>query len=294
MSNSALRPDDWDEYIGQQKLKDRMLISMNSALTREAKLDDTLLVAPAGYGKTSFAALMAQYMMEDFHPYVMPLKPNALRKILLENRGMIFLDEIHRLPPKHQEILLPLEDNEVHFEDGKVIEIPPVTIVAATTELKKVIEPLRDRFTHKPKFELYTDEDMAKIIRNMCRGVGIHSISADHATALGRASAGVPRQARSLVFTARDLGTTDPSKVLRTIGITPDGLTEDHIDYVLALDKLGQIAGVDVLANYTGQPKDVIVKLEKLLLRKNIINYSQKGRVLTTKGYKVAQSVTAD
>ena len=293
MANAALRPDDWDDYIGQKKLKDRMIISMNSALTREAKLDDTLLIAPPGYGKTSFAALIADYMMEDFHPYVMPLKANALRKILIEKRGIIFLDEIHRLPAKHQELLLPLEDNEVHFEDGKVIEIPPVTIIAATTEYRKVIEPLRDRFTHKPKFEIYSDEDMSKIIRNMARGVGIHDISRDHALALGRASAGVPRQARSLVFTARDLGTTDPQKVLKTIGITPEGLTEDHVDYILALDKLGQIAGVDVLANYTGQPKDVIVKLEMLLLRKNIIDYSQKGRVLTTKGYKVVQQVKA-
>jgi Holliday junction DNA helicase RuvB len=291
MADSALRPADWDEYIGQKKLKDRIRISINSALTREAKLDHVLLTAPPGYGKTSFAALIAQEMMEDFNPYVMPLKANALRKILLEKRGIIFLDEIHRLPPKNQEILLPIEDNEVHFEDGKVIEIPPVTIIAATTELKRVIEPLRDRFTHKPKFELYTDHDMAEIVYRMSRSVGIHNMPKDHALALGRASAGVPRQARSLVFTARDLGTTQPEKVLKTIGITPEGLTEDHVDYVLALDKLGQIAGVDVLANYTGQPKDVIVKLEKLLLRKGIIDYSQKGRVLTTKGYKVAKTM---
>jgi Holliday junction DNA helicase RuvB len=290
---SALRPQDWDDYIGQETLKKRLKISINGALSRQTYLDPVLLVAPPGYGKTSLAKLIADELMEDFHAYVMPLKPKALQKAILENKGVIFLDELHRLPKKDQEILLyPLEDKEIHFDDGKVFKLEePPTFVGATTELRDLIEPLRDRFTHKPKFDLYTDQEMARIVRQMARGVGIRNLSDEDALALGKASAGVPRQARTLVQMARDLGTTNPNRVLSAAGITPDGLTEDHVDYVLALDKLGHIAGVDVLANYTGQPKDVIVKLEKLLLRKGMIDYSQKGRVLTTKGYKIAKSI---
>jgi holliday junction DNA helicase RuvB len=295
-SDNALRPSDWDDYVGQEKLKERLRISITGALSRKTSLDHILLTGPPGYGKTSLASLIAQEMMEDFHPFVMPMKTKALQKALLERPGIIFLDELHRLPKKDQELLLPaMEDHVVPFDNGNVMKIEhQFTIVGATTELRLLIEPLRDRFTHRPKFDLYTDQEMAEIVKRMCRSVGIREVPDHHALSLGKASAGVPRQARTLVFTARDLGTTEPSRVLRTAGITTDGLTEDHVDYVLALDKLGHIAGVDVLANYTGQPKDVIVKLEKLLLRKGMIDYSQKGRVLTTKGYKVAKSMVSD
>lgn len=296
MSESSLRPKDWDEYVGQDKLKKRLRVAINGALKREAPLDHTLFQAPPGYGKTSLAALIAQEMVEDLHVLVMPVKPKVLQDTLLRKPGIIFLDEMHRLPPKDQEILLyPMEeDRELHFPNGNVLKIPhPFTVIGATTELKKIIEPLRDRFIHKPRFDLYTDEEMAVIVKQMARNVGIRDLSDAHALALGKASAGVPRQARTLIFMARDLGTTDPKRVCHMAGITADGLTEDHVDYLVALDSLGQIAGVDVLANYTGQPKEVIVNIEKLLLRKDMISYTQKGRVLTTKGYKVTQELAS-
>ena len=131
---------------------------------------------------------------------------------------------------------------------------------------------------------------MATIVTRMSDRIGLDMT--DHqCLVLGRASAGVPRQARTLVFTARDLGSPDPNQVLSTCGITPDGLTEDHIDYLLALNKMGQIAGVDVLSNYTGLPKDVILDLERLLVRKGLIEYSSKGRQLMLKGMNMLKNI---
>lgn len=294
-TDNALRPADWDSYVGQEKLKKRLQVSIDGALERYSSLDHVLLHGPPGCGKTSIASLIAQEMVQEFHSYVMPVKVKSLQKIFMENSGIIFLDEIHRLSKKDQEFLLPvLEDHEIQFDNGKKVKIMHgFTVVGATTELEKIIKPLRDRFIHRPKFEEYSDEEMASIVRRMSDRIGL-DISSEHCLALGRASAGVPRQARTIVFTARDLGSSDPNAVLKTCGITPDGLTEDHLDYLSALDKMGQVAGVDVLSNYTGLPKDVILDLERLLVRKGLIEYSPKGRQLMLRGMKIVEMLGKD
>lgn len=294
-TDNALRPADWDSYVGQEKLKKRLQVSIDGALERYSSLDHVLLHGPPGCGKTSIASLIAQEMVQEFHSYVMPVKVKSLQKIFMENSGIIFLDEIHRLSKKDQEFLLPvLEDHEIQFDNGKKVKIMHgFTVVGATTELEKIIKPLRDRFIHRPKFEEYSDEEMASIVRRMSDRIGL-DISSEHCLALGRASAGVPRQARTIVFTARDLGSSDPNAVLKTCGITSDGLTEDHLDYLSALDKMGQVAGVDVLSNYTGLPKDVILDLERLLVRKGLIEYSPKGRQLMLRGMKIVEMLGKD
>jgi Holliday junction DNA helicase RuvB len=128
-----------------------------------------LLSGSAGCGKTSLAALIAAELKVPMRDLVMPVKAKALQKTFLEHEGVIFLDEVHRLSRKEQENLLPiLEDHMIQFENGKKIYIENrFTVVAATTELERVITPLRDRFTHRPKFEEYTDEEMADIIKKM-------------------------------------------------------------------------------------------------------------------------------
>lgn len=286
----ALRPADWDSYIGQKKMKERLQVSINAATSRGELISHVLLVGPPGAGKTSLASLIAQESMEEFHEFVMPVKVKALQKHFLEKPGVTFLDEIHRSPRKDQEFLLRVvEDGQIPFDNGQMIPIPHnFTVVAATTELPKVIRPLRDRFTFKPRFEPYSDDEMAKIITNMAERLDLR-LPKPHALALGRASAGTPRQARNLIMTARDLGTTDPKKVLDMAGVTDDGLTEDHVAYLKALHRLDDVAGVDKMSNLLGQPKDVISELEQLLLNRDYIDYTQRGRQLNLKGMQLVK-----
>lgn len=289
MANDALRPKDWSNYIGQSKLKHRLKLHISAALDRYEMLDHTLLIGPAGCGKTSVAQLISQEMGSDFLSFVMPIKPKILNKALTGFSGLLFLDEIHRMSKKDQESLLPvLEDGYVQQENGVQLPLNNVTIVGATTEPEKIITPLFDRFVIKPPFEDYSDEEMARILKGMANRVGLYPTD-EEAMALGIASAGVPRQAKSIVFTARDLGSTYPPLVLGTCGISEEGLTEQHMLYLSALDILGKVAGVDIITTYLRLPKEMILDLERLLVRKQYVEYSAKGRVLTVEGYKIVK-----
>lgn len=287
----ALRPADWDSYIGQEPMKERLQISIDSAIRRGAALDHVLLDAPPGMGKTSIAALIAKEMEVSEPTYtakVMPIKIGVLYSIIIEKGGILLFDELHRMPKKDQESMLSiLEDRIIQRDNGDTIIIPKqFTIIGATTEIKQVIKPLRDRFIHKPRFQPYSNDDMALIFTGMCHKLGIYP-SDDEAIALGIASAGVPRQAKSLALTARDLNTTNVEEVLTTANVTEDGYTQDHLEYLSVLDHIGGLGGIELMSNYTGMPKDVILDIERLLLDRGCIEYTQKGRSLMVKGLNI-------
>jgi Holliday junction DNA helicase RuvB len=222
----------------------------------------------------------------------MPIKPKTLFKLLQGYVGVFVLDEIHRMPKKDQESMLTiLEDGYIQYDNGaKMPLVGAVTFIGATTEPEKVIKPLFDRFSIRPSFEEYTDDQMAQIIIRMAEKIGMHPTYAE-ALILGRASAGIPRQARTIVFTARDVGSTEPYEVLRVCGITPDGLTEHHIAYLMALDALGKTAGVELLSNYLRLPKELIIDTERLLITRRLIEYSAKGRQMTLEGHITLEKV---
>lgn len=285
MPDNTLTPQSWEAFVGQEKLKRRLQIKIDAALERMEPLGHILFHSSPGAGKSSIGMLIAQQLGVGFTTVDMPIKIKALNKLLMETDGVLMLDETHRLKKSDQENLLPvLWKGIVQFDNGKQVKLPPrVTIIGATTEIQSIIKPLRDRFHYVAKFDPYTDEDMAKIVTRMATRVDL-TPTTEECKALGRASAGTPRQARNLILTARDIGTCDPSQVLETAGITFDGLTEDHTEYLFALDQMGQRAGVDNLSNLTGQPKDMIIELEKLLVLKGLILYTAKGRELTVEG----------
>lgn len=242
---------------------------------------------------TSLATLIAQEMLSNLTLKVCPVPMKLLYALFMEVGDVIVLDEIHRFKIKEQEALLcVLEDGMIQFENGTFQPIPkPFTVVGATTELKKIIKPLRDRFTLVPKFQDYSDAEMAQIITSMSSRLGL-DMNSDNARKLGIASAGVPRQARKLALACRDLGTTDAAKVLHFSEITPEGFTEDHINYLEALRKLNGQAGVEIMSHYLNLPKDVLLDLEHLLVNRNCIEYSPKGRALLLGGLQVIEKYT--
>lgn len=288
-----LVPQSWDAYIGQEKLKERLQVKIDAALDRMDALGHILFAAQPGQGKSTLGRLVADNMGVPYSSMDMPVKWKSLQKVFMEAEmhSVIMLDELHRLPKREQENLLPvLNEGTIQMDNGKRLRLPSrISIFAATTEIQDIIKPLRDRFHFIARFEDYSDEDMAQIVARMAVKVDL-SPSEDECMIFGRASASTPRQARNIILTARDLGSTNPDEVLEMAGITRDGLTEDHIEYLLALNQIGGRAGVENLSNMTGQPKDVLVDLEKLLINKGFIIYGAKGRELVMEGMRLVNS----
>ena len=287
-----IKPTTWDDYIGQDAMKERLAIHIRSALVRGEQLDHILLSGPPGCGKTSFAGVIASQFGEPFTSFIMPIKEKALIMFLRYRSGVVLFDEIHRLPPKQQETLLTLvEDGYYQLDSGDRVYADNVTIIGATTEPEKVIAPLYDRFPIKPPFDEYSDDEMTAIVKRMA---DLSEVELDTETALilGRAAAGVPRNAKSLVFMARDLshdndgGPVDVDEVLAQCRVDRNGLTEEHRRYCKILYDAGGVAGLEILSAHLRMPKAVLVNLERQLVKLHMIQYSKKGRELVGDGWK--------
>lgn len=286
MDGKSLRPETWDQYIGQEQLKEHLQIKIAGALRRGKPLDDVLLFGDPGVGKTSLAYLIAKEMGETFDTYIQPIKPQILRKIVQTTHGVVLLDELHSMPAKMQESLLSvLEDGYLQLDSGAKIPKKNLTFIGATTEANKVIAPLWDRFTIKPCFDPYTDHEMGLIVQGMGDRVGIAFTTPD-AEALGRASGGVPRNAESLVSMSLDLETTDVGKILEKSRVSPDGLTEMHMRYLQVLSDCGGVAGLEIVCAHLGYAKSTMIDLEKLLVQRGMLEYSKQGRLMIGTSYE--------
>lgn len=291
MSVDSLRPITWDDYVGQDDLKRRLRIHIDAAKHALRMPEHILLAAPAGYGKTSLATIVAYELHEELEMVTMPITANALASILRSFEGILLLDEIHRASNSQQEDLLPLlEFGYVQTAGNRRVDAGALTIVGCTTERHKLIEPLVDRFPIKPTFAEYSHDELTGILVGMCHKAGV-GVSHELAEALARAAAGTPRRCRQFALALRDLKDAgvadDPNveQVLDLCGVEYDGLTTDHVNYMETLAALGGAKGLRVLCSLLRHNETYLMSLERDLIQRGYLQINA-SRELTRAGFQ--------
>lgn len=292
MSESALRPDSWDGFVGQPDMKHRLEVHIAEAKSNGQALPHVLLVGPPGMGKTSMAKLIADKLGDPFEALDQPLTGKALTNYIYRfAEGVLLLDEIHRYPKGTQEDLMPLiEDGYIRTSGGTGrIYMPDLTIIGATTEPEGIIQPLYDKFHIKPSFDEYDDQDLQTIVLRMAEAAGVE-IDEEGAMALGRAAAGTPRNARQFILAKRALANKgldcEAADVLAFCQTDPDGLSKSHLDYLRTLDSLGGMKGVGLknICMMVRLNEGVVRDLERLLFQRGLVIPTATGRELTPLG----------
>jgi Holliday junction DNA helicase RuvB len=304
----ALRPQTLGDFIGQQTVCANLAVYIRAAQGRGEALDHVLLHGPPGLGKTTMAQILSREMGVGFTATSGPVlaKAGDLAALLtkLQPRDVLFIDEIHRLNPAVEEILYPaLEDFELDLIIGEGpaaqsirIELPPFTLVAATTRSGLITRPLRERFGIPLRMDFYTVEELTVIVERNARLLGA-AITPDGAREVARRSRGTPRVAGRLLRRVRDFATIDGHRdidaaaadlALRRLEVDERGLDAMDRRYLncIADNYGGGPVGVETLAAALSEQRDVLEEvIEPYLVQQGLLQRTPRGRALTAPGW---------
>ena len=306
---TSIRPKTLYDFIGHESLKQNLSVFIAGAKSRGEAMDHVLLYGPPGLGKTTLAHIVANELGTNFRATSAPMltKQGDLAAILtaLEPMDVLFIDEIHRLPTAIEEVLYSaMEDFKLDIMLGEGpsaksvrIDLPPFTLVGATTRTGLLSNPLRERFGIDLRLSFYSAADLAKIIMRSANILGT-PIDEAGALMLAKSARGTPRIANRLLKRARDFATAVHSKIITAdtikttlvqLHIDESGLDSIDRDYMMTIINhyAGGPVGIDNLAAALSEPADTIEDvIEPYLMQLGFIQRTPRGRIVTDTGYK--------
>ncbi|HEX2794976.1 MAG TPA: Holliday junction branch migration DNA helicase RuvB [Croceicoccus sp.] len=307
--DAALRPKSLAEFVGQEAARENLRVFIEAARGRAEAMDHVLFFGPPGLGKTTLAQIVAKELRVGFRATSGPViaKSGDLAALLtnLEPGDVLFIDEIHRLNPVVEEVLYPaMEDRALDLIIGEGpaarsvrIDLPPFTLVGATTRQGLLTTPLRDRFGIPIRLQFYTVQELERVVTRAARLLGL-AIDPDGATEIARRARGTPRVAGRLLRRVRDFAEVAGS-VIVTRAIADDALTRLEVDS-LGLDAMdrrylhmiadiykGGPVGVETLAAGLSEPRDTIEEvIEPYLIQLGLVARTARGRCLNDRGWQ--------